>query len=144
MNNIHKNKLNGTIEYAYRHDLLELEHLDKYISKVELVKSIDADRVILYWLNDKIIGWLRYNLFWDKIPFMNMLYVLEDYQGQGVGKELVVFWENELKQRDHQMVMTSSLANETAQHFYRKLGYQDSGSLMLEDEALEIIFTKKI
>jgi len=40
--------------------------------------------------------------------------------------------------------MASYLSDETAQHFYRKLGYRDSGSLILENEALEIIFTKKI
>lgn len=40
--------------------------------------------------------------------------------------------------------MTFTLSNENAQHFYKKLGYIDSGSLLLENEALEIIFTKKI
>lgn len=40
-------------------------------------------------------------------------------------------------------VMTSSLSNENAQHFYRNLGYKDVGSLLLE-EALEIIFIKKL
>lgn len=40
--------------------------------------------------------------------------------------------------------MTSTLSNENAQHFYRKLLYRDSGSLLLENEPLEIIFTKKL
>jgi hypothetical protein len=49
-----------------------------------------------------------------------------------------------MKSLGYEMVMTSTLANEQAQHFYRKLGYKDAGSLLLEDEPLEIIFTKSI
>lgn len=40
--------------------------------------------------------------------------------------------------------MTSSLSNEEAQHFYRKLNYVDSGALLLPEEPLEIIFVKKL
>lgn len=49
-----------------------------------------------------------------------------------------------MKSKGYELVMTSSLSNEQAQHFYRKLGYKDSGSLLLDDEPLEIIFTKSI
>lgn len=41
-------------------------------------------------------------------------------------------------------VNTSSLSNENTQHFYRKLGYKDSGCLLLKFEPSEIIFTKEI
>ncbi len=40
--------------------------------------------------------------------------------------------------------MTSSLANELAQHFYRKNGYQDIGGFVLPEEPLEIIFYKSL
>lgn len=40
--------------------------------------------------------------------------------------------------------MTSTLSNENAQHFYRKLGYRDSGGLLLPNEPLEIIFVKNL
>jgi ribosomal protein S18 acetylase RimI-like enzyme len=49
-----------------------------------------------------------------------------------------------MKKKGYEIVMTSTLSNEQAQHFYRKLGYKDSGSLLLENEPLEIIFTKII
>ena len=78
------------------------------------------------------------------MPFMNMLYVLEGERGKGYGKELVVFWENEMRQKGYDRVLTSTLSNEQAQFFYRKLGYTDSGSLLLPDEPLEIIFLKEI
>lgn len=49
-----------------------------------------------------------------------------------------------MREEGYPLVMTSTQSNETAQHFYRKLGYADAGSLLLRDELLEIIFTKEI
>ncbi|HID0882721.1 TPA: GNAT family N-acetyltransferase [Clostridium botulinum] len=94
--------------------------------------------------DNKIIGWLRYSYFWDNTPFMNMLYINENYRNKGIGKKLVEFWETEMKSKGYELVMTSTLSNEQAQHFYRKLRYKDAGSLLLDDEPLEITFTKSI
>ena len=44
----------------------------------------------------------------------------------------------------YESVMTSTLSNEQAQFFYRRLGYTDCGSLLLPGEALEIIFRKNL
>lgn len=75
---------------------------------------------------------------------MNMLYLTESYPNQGIGKRLVQFWELEMTNRGFDTVMTSTLSNESAQHFYRKLEYKDAGSLCFEEEALEILFIKKL
>jgi len=44
----------------------------------------------------------------------------------------------------YNLVMTSTQANEQAQHFYRKLGYKDSGCLLLHDDPVEIFFVKQL
>jgi hypothetical protein len=49
-----------------------------------------------------------------------------------------------MKSLSYKLLMTSTLANENAQHFYRKLNYKDAGSLLLPDEPLEIIFIKEV
>ena len=133
------------IEYASEaHSQYILEN-DKHISKELIQNKIrEKEIIIAYDVENKYIGWLRYSYFWDNTPFMNMLYIDENYRGMGIGKELVGFWEKQMKSKRYNLVMTSTLSNEQAQHFYRKLGYRDSGSLLLEDEPLEIIFTKKI
>ncbi|WP_248930972.1 GNAT family N-acetyltransferase [Paenibacillus hamazuiensis] len=93
---------------------------------------------------DMNIGWMRYGYFWDNVPFMNMIWVDEPYRGKGIGKQVVLYWEGEMQKKGLTLVMTSTLANEKAQHFYRKLGYQDAGCLLIEKEPLEIILTKKL
>jgi len=49
-----------------------------------------------------------------------------------------------MQKQGYDEVMTSTLSDETVQHFYRKLEYQDCGSLLLPDEALEILFLKSL
>lgn len=75
---------------------------------------------------------------------MNMLYLFDDYRGKGFGRQLAACRENEMKERGYKTVVTSSQSDEQEQHFYRKLGYIDRGSLLLPDEPLEIIFTKEL
>lgn len=132
------------IRIANKSDLSILVHYDKHISADELVYSMMRERILIIEENNHLIGWLRYNLFWDNTPFMNMLYILEDYRGKRYGKVLTLFWEEKMKCLGYELVMTSTLSNGGAQHFYRKLGYRDAGSLLLPQEPLEIIFIKSI
>ncbi len=87
-------------------------------------------------------GWLRWGYLWDEIPFINVLHIEEVKRRQGYGRKLVTDWEQLMRSEGYTMVLTSTLSSETAQHFYRKLGYVDHGSLLLPGEPLEIIFLK--
>ncbi|NBG88155.1 GNAT family N-acetyltransferase [Isachenkonia alkalipeptolytica] len=107
------------------------------------LKKIEDKEIIIIKESEKIIGWLRYSLFWDNIPFMNMLRIEERYRKKGLGRLLVEFWEKEMREKGHKLVLTSTMSNEFAQHFYRKLGYKDAGCLLLEEEGLEIVFKKE-
>ncbi len=131
------------IRYAERSDLQALSALDEHISKDELERVIDSRRIIVAE-TDGIVGWLRFGLFWDEIPFMNMLFVIEENRGKGCGTALCVFWENEMRSQNYKYLLTSTLSNENAQHFYRKRGYKDCGSLILPGEPLEIILLKEL
>ena len=132
------------IRYAEETDIEILSKYDKHISKEELKNSIRLKHILVLFVDEMFVCWLRYNLFWDNTPFMNMLYVLEGLRGKGYGKELVTFWENEMRRKGYDRVLTSTLSNEQAQFFYKKLGYTDAGSLLLPDEPLEIIFLKNL
>lgn len=51
-------------------------------------------------------------MFWDSIPFCTMLYIDEAFQRKGYGQTLMSHWENEMKQKGHGMVMTSTQVDE--------------------------------
>lgn len=121
-------------------DLLVLH--DKHISKNELRNLLSIGRVFIAEEEGAFIGWLRYNLFWDNTPFMNMLYILETERGKGYGKLLVKHWEEQMKQDGYFNVMTSTASDEYAQHFYRKLGYESVGGFIPKGEPFELILSK--
>ena len=130
------------IRYATLRDIELLEQYDKHISKQELENITSLKRVYIAEIDGQFVGWIRYNMFWDNIPFMNMLYVLDGSRGKGYGKVLVEYWEREMKASGHETVMTSTASNEYAQHFYNKLGYETIGGFMLGDDPYEIILAK--
>ena len=132
------------IRAATESDLPWLKEYDRHIGEDELRESVRRGRILLAEQDGQIIGWLRWSLFWDEIPFMNMLYLLEGFRRQGLGRALVSRWVEDMRRQGHRRVMTSSQANEEGQHFYRRLGYQDAGALLLPGEPLEIIFLKEL
>ena len=130
------------IRYADINDHLRLAEHDKHISEIKLKNKINNNEVYVIEKNREIIGWLRYSLFWDNIPFMNMVYILAEYQKMGIGKMLVIYWEKEMKKKGYDNVLTSTQSNEEAQHFYRKLGYKEIGGFKYFNDPYEIIFQK--
>lgn len=133
----------AAVRKAEQRDLDFLLTYDRHIAPQELQLSPWEGMLVLE-AESGIIGWLRWNLFWDNTPFMTMLYLLEGARGQGYGRRMVSQWEALMKAQGYSLVMTSIQSDETAQHFYRKLCYVDSGALLLPEEPLEIIFTKKL
>ena len=132
------------IRYADTRDLEVLKEYDRHISESELKNILPMKRVLVNYEDDKLVGWLRFGLFWDNIPFMNMLYILEAHRGQGRGTELVAFWEAEMAKAGYRQVLTSTQSDEQAQFFYRKIGYTECGALLLPKEPLEIFFIKEL
>jgi len=126
------------IRHAEKKDFVWLKEHDDHISE----GKIESKEVYIAEGNGAIIGWLRYNLFWDSVPFMNMIYFLEEYRKKGIGKILVKYWEEEMKQKGYTNVLTSTQSNEEAQHFYRKLGYAEIGGFKYFNDPYEIIFQK--
>ena len=135
---------NRMIRYADIQDFTVLKEHDKHISETELGNIIPAKRVFVMYQGNTFMGWLRYGLFWDNTPFINMLYILDGYRGKGNGRELVLFWEKEMAKEGYRQVLTSTQSNEQAQFFYRKIGYTECGALLLPKEPLEILFIKNL
>lgn len=133
------------ISYVQNEDKSFWYTLDKHMPEAEFAKKVRDKMGYVLWEGDTPIGILRYNLFWDNTPFCNLLFIDWEYQGQGYGKRLMEFWEREMKSMGYDCVMVSTQSNETAQHFYRKLGYKDSGCLVMGDkQPAELFFIKDI
>ena len=119
-------------------------HLDNNMFEVKL----KLNQCFIIELDNKMVGVLRYNYFWDEIPFLNLIYILKEYRQSGIGCKALYLWESHIKNQGHKFIMTSTMANEQAQHFYRKQNYKDCGCLLkdnfLDFEPMEIFLCKQI
>jgi len=134
----------AAISTATMNDYAFLALHDTHINPVVLTKKITDGQIIMAYQDLAPVGWLRFGFFWDSIPFMHMLVVLPLYRGTGIGTRIIKYWETEMKDNGYNLLMTSTLASENAQHLYRKLGYRDAGALILPNEALEIMLIKSL
>ena len=122
--------------------------LDKHLPEAEFEKKVRDKQGYVLFDGQTPVGILRYNLFWDTVPFCNLIFIDWEHQRKGYGRKLMAFWENEMKTLGYDMVMVSTQADETAQHFYRKLGYRDAGGLLTNvpghEQPMELFFVKGI
>ena len=136
--------MDAIIRSAMPADLPFLAEHDRHVTPAELDNLIRLGRILLIEADGEAAGWLRWNLFWDNTPFMNMLYLLEGYRMQGLGRALTRHWEQQMRELGYDAVLTSTQANEPAQFFYRHLGYADIGGFLLPGESYELIMTKSL
>ena len=132
------------IRIAEARDFTVISGHDRHISPAELENSIRLGRVALAEENGEFLGWLRWNLFWDNTPFLNLIYLLEPHRSNGRGKAMMAWWESRMAELGFDRVMTSTASDEYAQYFYVNLGYTAVGGFTPFGESYELIFGKKL
>ncbi len=134
------------IRYAQLDDKTEWFRLDRHLPEEGFEEKIRNKQGYVLTEDDKVIGVLRYNLFWDNTTFCTMLLIDSDHRKKGYGKLLMEHWEQDMGSKGYGMLMTSTQVDEEAQHFYRKLGYKDSGGFLVDvpgyEQPMEMIMIK--
>ena len=134
------------IRYVRSEDKEFWYRLDKHLPEKEFENKVACQRGYVLLDDSEPIGLLRYNLVWDNTPFCTLLFVDWKYQGKGYGKKLMAHWEKDMKTKGYGMLLTSTQVDEKAQHFYRKIGYQDCGGLIVNipgyEQPMELFMSK--
>ena len=140
------------IELAQSKDKKKIAALDSHIHPDRLDECIRnghiyvlKDDSIENWVEYTVVGVLRYSLFWQSIPFLDLLYLNEVYREKGFGTKMMHEWEQAMRACGYKYVMTSTQSDEDAWHFYEKLGYRKVGGFLPpEQEADEWIYLKQL
>ena len=102
----------AVIAYAVPADLPFLSRCDRH--GADLPEKVGRREVLIARLDAAAVGMLRFGYFWDTIPFMHLLWVVEAHRGRGVGTAIVRFWEAEMARLGHRPVSYTHLrAHET-------------------------------
>ena len=136
------------IEYVTSNEKAFWYSLDKHLPENEFENKVLRKQGYVLFADGKPVGLLRYNLFWDNTPFCTMLFVDWQEQHKGYGQQLLAHWEQDMKAQGYGMVLTSTQVDESAQHFYRKNGYDDCGGLVMNipgyEQPMEMFMSKAI
>jgi len=137
-----------TIRLATPSDWPFWHTLDTRISRDLFLRKVEAGEGYIVESDDAPAGLLRWNRFWDEVPFCTLLYIEQSSRGRGLGRALVERWEADMRALGHGMTMTSTQSDEDAQFFWRRLGYQDAGSFDIDipgyEQPPELIMLKDL
>ena len=129
MNRTEENRTGISVHYATEADRAFWFSLDRHLDEEGFARKVRDRTGYVLTLEGRPIAVLRYSLFWDSIPFCNLLYVRTEEQRRGYGRILMENWEKDMKARGYGLVMTSSQEDEEGQYFYRAIGYRDCGEM---------------
>lgn len=133
------------IRTAVETDLMNLLKYDRHIAPHRLKTVISEGRAFVAEADGNIRGVLRCSLFWESIPFLDLIYIDPTCQKQGLGRAMMKFWEVKMKQNGFRFCLTSTQEDETAKFFYEALGYTKTGAFFPpEQEAAELIYQKNL
>ncbi len=136
------------IRYVQAEDKKFWYSLDPHLAEAEFERKVRDRQGYVLLENGIPRGLLRFHLFWDNTPFCTMLFVERDSRRKGFGRGLMEHWERDMVSKGYGMVMTSTQVDETAQHFYRKIGYKDCGGFTVDipgfEQPMELIMSKSL
>ena len=142
---IYMEMINMEIRLAVPGDFRAIRQYDRHIPSPRLADCIGSGQVYVLKDAGKIIGVLRYSLFWQTIPFLDLLYLDSRCRGQGHGRDMLAHWEAVMAKAGYAYVMLSTQEDETAKYFYEKLGYRLIGAFLPpEQEARELLYGKQL
>ena len=136
-----------TITYAAMDDM-QYVCPGENLSESEFELKVRDKRCYILRYNGERIGVMVFNLIFDFVPFLTLMYFEDDYRRKGFGTIAMAHWEDEMRSLGHKMIMTSTQVDEEGQHFYRKLGYKDMGTIVMDippyEQPLEMFMGKAL
>ena len=134
-----------TIRTAVPADLDGIRNYDRHIPAARLEDCIRRGQVVVLEDNGKILGVLRWNLFWQSLPFLDLIFLDNALRGQGWGTEMMALWEINMAEQGFRHVLLSTQEDETSKLFYEKLGDALCGDFLPPgQEARERMYRKEL
>jgi len=135
-------KVDPQIRFAEEQDWDQLIYADWLPDHAKLHEKISRHEIIVCDESGQITGLLRYSWFWGYLPFIDLIWVEEGFRREGRASRLLARLEEETKEKNDKMILTSTQSNEDGQNFFRKTGFIDSGGFVMRGAPFELIMIK--
>ncbi|MEZ5277401.1 MAG: GNAT family N-acetyltransferase [Opitutaceae bacterium] len=130
------------VRIAVERDFDQIHMADLSIKPEILRTKIGRNEVIVCDESGHITGVLRFQWFWDYLPFINYIWVEEGFRDEHRASRMIEKLEATTEGRNYKRIMASTQSNETAQNFFRKVGFQYAGGFAMSDQPFELIMIK--
>ena len=110
-------------------------------------RKIEAQEIILAAYEGVLIGQVRLEYLWGRVPFLALISVLPEHQRRGIGSALLRYLTDFLREQGHDMLYSSSMADEPApQAWHRRMGFEECGFIagINEGGVGEVFFRKQL
>jgi len=136
------------VRFASQTDLDGCIALDHPTMPAEVIKrKVEQREIIVAERAGRLVGYLRFEYLWSVVPYIALIWVVEDQRQQGIGRALLHYLENVLRQQGHTALYSSSQANEPEpQAWHRHVGFKECGFItgMNEGGIGEVFFRKNL
>ena len=68
--------------------------IDKHINDTGYNNLVYTKSGYVIWEKNQRTGIIVHCILWDNIPFMNFLFIKEEYRNKGLAKQAIIIWEN--------------------------------------------------
>lgn len=136
------------VRFADQTDLDGCIALDHPAIPAEVIKrKVEQREIIVAEKAGQLVGYLRLEYLWSVVPYIALIWVVEDQRQQGIGSAMLRYLEDVLRERGHTALYSSSQANEPEpQAWHRHAGFEECGFIVGINEGGigEIFFRKEL
>jgi N-acetylglutamate synthase-like GNAT family acetyltransferase len=135
---------NVVIRSAASEDVAFLQQ-KRGLSPEILLRKISRDEILILGVDGDPIGQLWFAFLWSEIPFIDLIYIKEDYQDQGLSHVLLGHLEDDLHECGYTVLYSSSQMDEPApQAWHRHMGFAECGVInSLNEGGIGEVFFRK-
>lgn len=130
------------VRFANQNDLescFEFDHSDRQ----DIIENkIDMHEIILAERSREVIGYLKLEYIWSKIPYISLIFLKPEFRGKGIGSLILNYLVEFLKLNGYTTLLSSSQVNEAEpQKWHRKMGFAECGILNgINEEGIGEVF----
>jgi L-amino acid N-acyltransferase YncA len=135
------------VRFAKQDDFAWCAIQDAQIDRERIRLKIDNNEIIVAETSGHLVGYLRFQYIWEKLPYIGLIYVDPEHRYGGVGHSMLKYLEDYLRLRSYRVLLSSSMVDEPEpQEWHRKMGFQECGFLtgISESGIGEVFFRKSI
>ena len=107
---------------------VDIASRDGQLSREQVAALVESGRVYVATRGGERVGYARLEYLWSKIPYLALIFVLEEHRRRGVGRTLLAAIERDAGAEGHTWLYSSSQANEPQpQDWHRRMGFVECG-----------------